>query len=522
MGCVGSKEDIKNTNKPQEINNNNKEKENENVNITKTSNSSSSPPVSSSIPKTSSSSLSSNNNKENNKIEINSQLQSTNTTNITTTNTIPLITPTPTNPLPTNTADSPPDITITNTVNTPSTTIINSIENNPDIIPSTSIDITTIENQSNSIIERNENEVIEVIVENTNEITLQLESEQIINQTQLEVRAEEEKVADSITTNELEPVAIMNEPEVAIMNQLVSIVAVHERNSGPEIIIDESAGIVNEPMVEVVVNNSETMVVNEPDSTINNNNNNNNNISSMSNIKLKNITNILHLKKNYYNISVILSSSNSYSHGKVNMLLGDYLNLIENQFNNNKENEIQVKKELKEGEIHEEEIINTNNNKNNIIQQNKSNETYYLFGNNDNIAFKYFESLYEIPPCDNCREAGAVTIGIGGQYSGVSFHYHGPGFSEVIHGSKKFFLFPPDVPLHSYQFHPNMTMQQWYEDVYPLIMDHPDLYECEIFPGDILYFPARWYHGTLNMQGYNFFVSLFLDPQLMKNKNDIT
>ena len=33
---------------------------------------------------------------------------------------------------------------------------------------------------------------------------------------------------------------------------------------------------------------------------------------------------------------------------------------------------------------------------------------------------------------------------LGGYLSGVAFHFHGPGFSEVIHGSKQWFLFPPN------------------------------------------------------------------------------
>jgi len=41
------------------------------------------------------------------------------------------------------------------------------------------------------------------------------------------------------------------------------------------------------------------------------------------------------------------------------------------------------------------------------------------------------------------------------------------------------------------------------------------LYECTLTPGDILYFPAMWMHATLNVDAYNVFMSVFIDPQLI-------
>jgi hypothetical protein len=42
------------------------------------------------------------------------------------------------------------------------------------------------------------------------------------------------------------------------------------------------------------------------------------------------------------------------------------------------------------------------------------------------------------------------------------------------------------------------------------------LHECVIYPGEVLYFPPMWMHATLNLESYNVFMSLFMDPQLMK------
>ena len=59
-------------------------------------------------------------------------------------------------------------------------------------------------------------------------------------------------------------------------------------------------------------------------------------------------------------------------------------------------------------------------------------------------------------------------MGIGGLHSGVAFHFHGPGFAEVISGRKLFFLYPPgndvNVPVP-----PNLTMATWVKDIYPSV-----------------------------------------------------
>ena len=119
----------------------------------------------------------------------------------------------------------------------------------------------------------------------------------------------------------------------------------------------------------------------------------------------------------------------------------------------------------------------------------RSNESFYLFGNNYGSLWDRMKENYLIPPCLHCDVCGARTIGIGGYLSGVSFHHHGPGFSEVIVGRKRWFLFPPhqpsthteydafggsskksgairDIEYHK-QFDPNMTVDRWLLEEYP-------------------------------------------------------
>ena len=240
-----------------------------------------------------------------------------------------------------------------------------------------------------------------------------------------------------------------------------------------------------------------------------------------------------HLIENYGDTEVTLSSSNTFSHGKFVSTLEEYIRA-------------------------------------NVDTSSRfANETFYLFGNNYNGIWSELADLYRNPPCYGCDEAGMKTIGIGGEASGVSFHFHGPGFSESIIGTKRWFLFPPSVSSIVSQFSPNMTVAQWVDRIYPRMMalkggqedttatdttptptqhtannvlsSEYDLYgtattptpltslndtslaalaqtiqECTIVPGEILYFPPMWMHATLNLDVYNVFMSLFIDPQLIK------
>jgi len=241
-----------------------------------------------------------------------------------------------------------------------------------------------------------------------------------------------------------------------------------------------------------------------------------------------------YLIDNHGDIEVTLSSSNTFSHGKVVSTLEEYIRA-------------------------------------NVDTSSRfANETFYLFGNNYHGIWSELADLYRNPPCYGCDEAGMKTIGIGGEASGVSFHFHGPGFSESIIGTKRWFLFPPSVSSIVSQFSPNMTVAQWVDRIYPRIMalkanpaatadradptptpsqhaadtvfsSEYDLYgttttpvsqtslndsslaalartlqECTIVPGEILYFPPMWMHATLNLDVYNVFMSLFIDPQLIK------
>uniref|UniRef100_A0A3B5PSC8 Jumonji domain containing 8 n=1 Tax=Xiphophorus maculatus TaxID=8083 RepID=A0A3B5PSC8_XIPMA len=133
-------------------------------------------------------------------------------------------------------------------------------------------------------------------------------------------------------------------------------------------------------------------------------------------------------------------------------------------------------------------------------------ETLYFFGDNNLTEWQNLLDRYRAPPYFLPGRSAAYSFGIAGPGTGVPFHWHGPGFSEVIYGRKRWFLYPPDrEPL----FHPNRTTLSWLTDIYPDLPEAEAPLECTVRPGEVLYFPDRWWHATLNLDT-SVFISTFL------------
>lgn len=71
---------------------------------------------------------------------------------------------------------------------------------------------------------------------------------------------------------------------------------------------------------------------------------------------------------------------------------------------------------------------------------------------------------------------------------------------------QRWFLYPPEK---TPQFHPNETTLAWLRDTYPGLAPAARPLECTISAGEVLYFPARWWHATLNLDTC-VFISTFL------------
>nr|XP_045599899.1 jmjC domain-containing protein 8-like isoform X2 [Procambarus clarkii] len=178
------------------------------------------------------------------------------------------------------------------------------------------------------------------------------------------------------------------------------------------------------------------------------------------------------LLNNYGHLTVRLSSANSYSYAKRDISFRDYCN----------------------HHLHPQ-LLSTL-------------ETFYFFGDNNHEEWQDLLDLYEPPPYTLPHHFPALSFGLAGMGTGVPFHFHGPGFAETMWGRKRWFMYPPDVDP---KFHPNRTTLQWLMEEYPKVKDDPNLYECTLLPGEIIYFPDKWWHATLNIDS-SVFISTFLSP----------
>ncbi|NWS74241.1 JMJD8 protein, partial [Crotophaga sulcirostris] len=133
-------------------------------------------------------------------------------------------------------------------------------------------------------------------------------------------------------------------------------------------------------------------------------------------------------------------------------------------------------------------------------------DTLYFFGDNNFTEWGPLFQHYVPPPFRIPGTSPAYSFGIAGSGSGVPFHWHGPGYSEVIFGRKRWFLYPPDKTPH---FHPNETTLAWLYHTYPTLPPAERPLECTLHPGEVLYFPDRWWHATLNLDT-SVFISTFL------------
>jgi len=179
------------------------------------------------------------------------------------------------------------------------------------------------------------------------------------------------------------------------------------------------------------------------------------------------------LLQTYGDSVVRLSSANSYSYEKKDISFADY-----------------SKQHLRP------QNVNT-----------MGNETFYMFGDNGE-EWKTLLEEYNQPPFKLPRHISALSFGLAGPGSGVPFHFHGPGFGEAVHGRKRWFLTKPE---EKPEFHPNKTTLQWYLQDYPRVRKEVELYECTIRPGEVIYFPDKWWHATLNLETA-VFISTFLSP----------
>ena len=104
------------------------------------------------------------------------------------------------------------------------------------------------------------------------------------------------------------------------------------------------------------------------------------------------------------------------------------------------------------------------------------------------------------------RNEPALSFGVAPGGSGVPFHFHNDGFSEVLHGAKRWLFYPHRPP----RLRANATSVSWVRVEKPLLRSGEMPIECTIYPGDLLYFPKGWWHAIINVGNPTVFMSTFL------------
>lgn len=179
----------------------------------------------------------------------------------------------------------------------------------------------------------------------------------------------------------------------------------------------------------------------------------------------------INLLDRYGTNEVILSTANTFSHNKVKSTLADYITTI-----------------MSEQDISIDGAT-----------------SYLLFGDNNDKELSALFADYARPNYPIVQQGeflsteqaeSSLSWGVAGSGTGVPFHVHGAVFNEVIHGLKRWFLYPPEVqPI----FNADETTLFWLKNTYPTLINKHLLKECVLGPNEILYLPDFWWHATLNI-----------------------
>jgi len=78
--------------------------------------------------------------------------------------------------------------------------------------------------------------------------------------------------------------------------------------------------------------------------------------------------------------------------------------------------------------------------------------------------------------------------------AGLAFHWHADVWAETLHGSRRWFLYPPE---HSPVFNARSTSVEWLLNTYQEKDSH--LHECTLHANMAIYVPTDWFHSTLSL-----------------------
>eukprot|EP01051_Picozoa_sp_SAG22_P001938 SAG22_NODE_81_length_21778_cov_38.345173_12_plen_416_part_00 len=91
-----------------------------------------------------------------------------------------------------------------------------------------------------------------------------------------------------------------------------------------------------------------------------------------------------------------------------------------------------------------------------------------------------------------------MQLAIGGPNTGIPFHFHKDGYSELIYGRKLWSLYPPGSVAPGHNMHD--THAEWFADIFPQLSAADRPASCILGPGQIIYVPEGWNHAVLNLE----------------------
>jgi hypothetical protein len=136
-------------------------------------------------------------------------------------------------------------------------------------------------------------------------------------------------------------------------------------------------------------------------------------------------------------------------------------------------------------------------------------DTPYFFG--DYLESEWQDLLsqyYEPELLHSATEVRRLSLGAGPDQSGTPFHFHGPGWAEVLHGQKRWFIYDREATFPA--VNRSLSTLQWVEQDYPNLLASERPLECVLSQGELIYFPAMAWHSTLNL-GRGVFLSTFVN-----------
>ena len=108
-----------------------------------------------------------------------------------------------------------------------------------------------------------------------------------------------------------------------------------------------------------------------------------------------------------------------------------------------------------------------------------------------------------LPHFKSFARGGRTFFSVGGDKSGVPFHFHSAAFCIVLAGKKHWTFYGHGYgaaqKINNVTFDPREHHLRWLEDTMPSLSAEQRPAQCVQHPGEIAYVPAGWYHGTLNV-----------------------